>query len=153
MTLESLLADYRTTSAAIAQEEEMRAQIMKSEAYMNMQMRMESLQKTMDAMLESVPDSREENDMDKKALIEYMQANGLRKAGEFSAKMRAKNEVNTRTVMHVLEGDIDNFFLLATIKQKDWKDFCDANPQYKKEKSKCIEKVGETIVDIIPVES
>lgn len=105
-------------------------------------------QEKQQVLLSQVPDSTEEYEAVKRMLIEEMRAKGLERMGSVVAKFISKNEVNTRSVMDYLEGDLDNFYRLAKISQKDLKDFEKDNESYKGIAKKCVDEVGRELVDI-----
>lgn len=108
----------------------------------------EELEEKKKEMLAEAPDSTEEYNAIKLQMIEHMLAEGLDNVGNIEAKYSRKNLVNTRTVMDVLQGDMDNFFLLASIKQTDLKKFEKENPEYKYQFKDCVEEISKELTDI-----
>lgn len=149
-TLPEILADYRKTREDFLKEQEMRAGLMKTAKYIEIEEQIRMLQEGLAKSLEGVPDSREEYEMDTKELKDFMEANGLTEAGEFKAKTRAKRSVDTNAVLHAVGGDIDTLMILCSVKQKDLETFIKDNPTYKKDLRSCIVDEGFTITEILP---
>ena len=140
--IESILADYRATLAAVREEERRREAVMESNEY-------KALQDAMDAMLEGIPDSSEEHALDKAELIAYMQENGVRQVEEFKAKGRTVRTVDTYQLLRKLEGDIDALMVICSVKQKDLTEFIKANDR--KDLKACVKDEGFRINDIVLV--
>jgi hypothetical protein len=145
----SIVEDFRQTLAAVQSETAQRESISQTEEYQALQRIIENVQQEQQAMLSSVPDSREEHDMDKQELIRYMLENKLTQVEEFKAKTRAKRSVDTMAVLRALEGDMDSLMLVSSIKQKDLETFIRDNPLYRKDLRACIVDEGYTITDIV----
>jgi hypothetical protein len=143
------IQDYRQTLAEVQEQARKREEVMQSEAYQSLQQQIEALQESQAQLLSHIPDSREENEMDKEELIKYMMDNNLTQAEEFKAKTRAKRSVDTMAVLRAMEGDIDNLMLVSSIKQKDLETFIKDNPSYKRDLRSCIIDEGYTITDIV----
>lgn len=140
---EQHLADLRQSYAAVKQEEEQRKTIMESPAYL-------ALQEQMEAMLRSVPDTREEYEMDRDAVLKAVNAEGLTDIPGFVLKTRVKRSVDIRSVLEAMQGDIDNLILVASVTQKSLETFAKDNPEYKRDLRTCIREEGISVVDIIP---
>ncbi len=149
MSLATQLTDLKLR---LMQESHERLKLEETEEYTELQKEISSLQSSIDEKLESqreilsqVPDSTEEYEAVYRMVLGEMKEKGLSVLENITAKFRTKNEVNTRKVMEVLEGDMDNFFLLATIKQKDLKEFA-KDTDYNM--SGCVEEISKELVDI-----
>jgi uncharacterized protein YjgD (DUF1641 family) len=134
------------------QEKHERLKLEETPEYIEKQSQIESSQKYLEGLLQEqkdllkdVPDSTEEYEAVYRMVLGEMKEKGLSTLENITAKFRTKNEVNTRKVMEVLEGDMDNFFLLATIKQKDLKEFS-KDTDYNM--SGCVEEISKELVDI-----
>lgn len=141
------IEDLRKTAQAIKEEAAQRAEIMASTQYQDLQSSIEQLQSIQQEMLATVPDSTEEYEADKQAVIEQMLKDGTQELEGFTVKIRKKNKVNTYRVLQELEGDIDNLMLIASVSQSALTKFIKENKQYKDLKY-CIEPDGFTITDI-----
>ena len=99
-------------------------------------------------LLDQVPDSTSEYEEIKMEALREMRAKGLEKMDNVIGKWRVSKQVNTRKLMNFLQGDIDNFFLLAKVTQKDLKDFEKDNEDYKGASRECVEETGRELTDI-----
>ena len=151
MSLDKILADYRSTFASFQQEERQREELRNSKEYQRLQSMIENYQKVQEGMLAEVPDCREEMEMDKQALIVYMQGNNLKRAGEFKAKTRVKRTVDVPRVLNILGGDLGLLMEYASMTQSNLEEMCDAMPELKNDLKVCVREDGMSIVDIVVV--
>ncbi len=143
MSLQEHLNDLRSSYAAVKAEEEARRKVMESKLY-------QALQYEMDVLLQHIPNSREEYEMDKAEVLKEMNAQGLLHMEGFQTKTRVKKAVDTYAVLQSLDGDIDSLMLVATVSQKALETFIADNPETKRELRSCIKEVGESVTDIVP---
>ena len=111
----------------------MRETLIASKAYRDIQKQIGILLLKQEELFDSIPDTRCEYEMNKKALIKYMEEQGLTQAGPFIAKSRIKRTVDVRRVLETMGGDIDNLMLVASVSQKSLEEFYEANPEFKEE--------------------
>jgi len=123
-----------------------RTAIKNSPEYLALQGQISQLTDDQEAMLLGVPDSSDEYNLEKKAVIAYMISQNIDELGNVRAVFRTKNEVNVARLLNVLEGDIDNLVILTNVKQTDLKAFAKTD-QRKKELLACIES-GQVLSDI-----
>lgn len=131
-----------------------RWEVEQSEAYLELEDEIGKLQEQIQAfnerkqeMLADLPDSNPELLELTQEMVKLMKETGVREIDNITAKFKKKKEVDTRAVMEFLQGDLDNFFVLAKIQQNTLKDFAKANPEYKGI-TRCIETVSEELVDV-----
>lgn len=148
-SLDEILADYRGTYADIQRQKEEREAIKKGDAYQALEKQRQEIEAQQKALLDTVPDSSGEFNMDREELIKYMTENGVTRAGEFVAKTRSKSRVDTRRVLEAVGGDIDAMMLLVNVSQKAIDDFSKANPEYKHDLKQCIVDDGFAVTDVI----
>ncbi len=146
--LSLILNDFRFSSAAIAKEAPRRAEITNSPEYMKLQMFIDNAKAEQEKMLSIVPDSREEYEMDKKELMDYMQEHQEFTVGEFKAKTRVTRAVNVYKTLQGLGGDIDALMLVSSIKIGELEEFIKNNPEYRKDLKGCIVEKAVTVTDI-----
>lgn len=116
---------------------------MKSPEYM-------ALQAQMDALLAGVPDTREEYEADRDAVLKAVNAEGLTDVPGFVLKTRTKRSVDVYGVLQAMDGDIDNLMVVASVTQKSLETFIKDNPTYKRDLRSCIREEGMSVVDIMP---
>lgn len=143
-----ILSDFRQSSIAIAKEAPMRAEVMNAQEYMVLERIIEDAQKKQKLMLDTLPDTREEYEMDKKELIDYMQENKEFTIAEFKAKTRVTREVNVYETLQGLGGDIDALMIVSSIKIGALEKFIKENPGYRKDLRGCIVEKDVTVTDI-----
>ena len=145
-TLSEHLADLRVSYAAVKAEDEQRKAITESPEYL-------ALQAQLEAMTSHIPNTREEYEMDKAAILKEMNAQGLLSVEGFATKTRVSKKVDTYSVLQAMDGDIDNLMLVTSITQKSLETFIKDNPSYKRDLKSCIKETGETVTDIIPADT
>ena len=144
--LDYLLSDFQETFQSTREEAAMRETIITSKVYQAMQQAIDFMLEEQKKLLSAVPDSREEHDMDKKALIKYMEEQGLTQAGDFQAKTRTNRKVDVYAVLKALEGDLDALMVIVSITQKSLEEFAKDNDR--KDLKQCIKETGTTITDL-----
>lgn len=148
-TLDSLVKKATETRILVMREDYQREKIQDSEGYQDLVIQADAIRVKQEDMLYVVPDSKEHLEDLKLLITAKMQDEGRSVYENIEMKFRKKREVNTRQVMQVLEGDMDNFFLLAQISQKNLKEFGDDNPEYKKGFKDCVSIVSEECTGIV----
>ena len=143
-----LLNDFIQTAQAVKEEEAARVAVETSDEYLVLQTQIEELQEKQKQLTAHLPDTREEYELDKKALIAYMIDNNITDLEGCVVKVRNKKKVNTYEVLRSLDGDIDNLMLVASVTQAALTKFMKENDGFKHLKN-CIEDDGYTISDII----
>lgn len=146
--LDRLTENLRQTTRAVKEEEEARLKLQQTDEWLEAQNEIEKWQSIQQRILAQVPDSREEYMLDKNALIAYMHENRLTELDGFTVETRTRKIVNPTKVIHALDGDLDNFFLLVTITQKNLKEYGDLHPELKKPFKDCVEVDRVEIADI-----
>ena len=106
------------------------------------------LQEEKQMLLNVVPDSSPDLEALKREMIAEMKEQGIERMENVLGKWRVSKNVNTRKLMDFLQGDLDNFFILAKVSQKDLKEFEKENDAYKGASKECIEETGKELVDI-----
>ena len=141
---------------ALMDEQRQRMEVEATPAYIEKQEQIETSRTYLEGLIEEqkalskdVHDSTEEYEAVKRMVLGEMREKGLEMLGNIKAKWRVSKVINTRKLMHFLEGDLDNFFLLAKVSQKDLKDFEKENIDYKGATKDCIEEKGRELTDII----
>jgi len=148
--MEKLLSEYLETLAAVHEEEKRRAEVMKTPAYQSLVAQIASLSGEQTELLDAVPDSTDENVMDKAELIRFMNDNQIWELDGFAVKTRVSKSVNTTKVLHALDGDLDQFFLLSNVTQKALTEYGKQHAGLKKPFRECVEIDSESVTDIIP---
>lgn len=146
-----LLNDFIETAKAVKEEEAARVAIETSDDYMSLQSEIEQLQEQQKQLTAHLPDTREEYELDKKALIAHMIENNITDLEGCVVKIRNKKRVNTYEVLRSLDGDIDNLMLVASVTQAALTKFMKENDGFKHLKA-CIEDDGFTIADVLIAE-
>lgn len=153
MSLSQQLTDLKLK---LMNEANQRMEIEETEAYQKLEVQIgaltadiHKLQDEQLGLMQSVPDSTDEYEAVKRMVLGEMREKGIEQMDNVEAKVRVKREVNTRKLMTELEGDLDNFFLLAKVPQKDLKDFEKANAQFKGLSKSCVEEVSREITDLL----
>lgn len=132
--------------AKVQQEDEDRAKIKYTPEYQELDRQVQELSAKRDGLLATVPDSRAEHDA---AIAELTAAFTEAKVNEHmgvKATFREKSEVNAARLLTVLDGDIDNFMVVASVTQIKLKDLAKTFPAKKKELMDCVEVVEKKIV-------
>jgi len=151
--LDRLTENLRQTARAVKEEEAQREAIRQSDEYVQLEEARRNLEEKQALLLHAVPDSHDEYMLDKQALIAYMLENRLTELEGFTTETRTRKTVNAVRVLDALQGDLDNFFLLLTITQKNLKEYGDLHPEYKKPFKDCVEVDRVEITDIVPMDS
>lgn len=148
-------AKLKALALKLRNERSARWQVEESEEYQryqNMiaeaQKHIESIQEKQKELFKDIPDSTAEYEEVKRELLQQFKEKDIREMDGVTAKMKRKQEVDTRKLMHELEGDYDNFFLLARVTQKDLKQFEKDNEDYKGLSKKVVDVISEEIVDL-----
>lgn len=147
--LEKLLSDYRATLANVRAEQKEREEVEALPAFALLQAEIDLLKTKQEALLDSIPDSSEEHTMDKAELIKYLNDNNITILDGFSVKLRTSKSVNTNKVLHALDGDLDQFFLIANITQKALTEYGKLHSELKKPFKACIEIDSTSVTDLL----
>jgi len=149
ITLSDQCQRLKELTVIVQREDGQRADIKYSPEYLEITDQIELLQESQKAMLSAVPDTSIERDNLTQEVIAMMVMEGLESYEDITAKYREKKDVNTVRVLHVLDGDIDNFAVLAKITQVDLREMAKTMPSKKAALMDCIEVVSRDIVDLI----
>lgn len=133
----------------LRQEEQAKAAVRYSPEYQTTEQQIAALKEQQDAMLAGLDDSSVALQEAKQEAMEMMRRDKLDKYEDVVAKFKENKEVNASRVLHVLDGDIDNYVAISSITQVALKDLAKSMPDKKNDLMACIEVTSREIVDLV----
>lgn len=146
--METIYILFSTLRKQVEQEDIERSKIIYSDAYVELNKKIDALKAQQEEMLSAIPNSAVEMETAKKDLIAAMKVEGLSHFKNAVARYKERKEVNRSKVMEVIGGDWDTYMSISNITQVSLKDFAKSNPLIKNELMDCVESVGKEFVDL-----
>lgn len=132
---------------AVERENEDRGVLKLSPKYIELEKVKNEAQLEQDSILNKIPDSSKELQLEKEAMMQLFLEEGLTKFRNCHAKMGNKKEVNISRLLNTLGGDVGLFMEISGVSQRALNDFASSNSHMKTELLSCID-VTHVIKDI-----
>ena len=149
--IDRLLQDYMDTYAAVRDEELRRKEVMQSPQWCVLQERIDAMCDKQKELLQGIPDSTAEHAMDRIALFKKMNEEQTYAMPGYDVRTRVTKSVNTNKVLAALDGDLDQFFLLASVTQAALSEYGKLHRELTRPLKDCIEIESEIVMAVHPL--
>lgn len=146
--INGLLVHLQECQEKLIVESEALHQVVTSDRYKSISAQVEAGKLELEAMTEGLTEQRTQFESLKDALKKLLKQLKITQVEGCIIKTRQRKEVNKERLFRVMEGDIDNFLVLASITQVALKEFAKSSPALEKELMDCIEPAGEEVSEI-----